>query len=234
MRVTKLLLLLPVGLIILALICYGLPLPSAFPPPWTSERSLFAAIITAVLGVSGLIWLLVSIVRGVKLSGAIMDSPLAALGLDLKAAKFFYRRYHGLVHRRAADLIFRPAYRLEPWRTEITLKTSTGITLAIGNHRPLLAGKGSSPLFFSDEPFSTFSISTTDHEQAICFLKNTQTIDAFNRLIESLRGTTGWEIYLKPNSIRASIRAYQFTADQVSAWIESLTAVAEILSPLEK
>ncbi len=234
MRVAKLLFLLPVGLIILALICYGLPLPSAFPPPWTSGRSLAAAIITALFGFSGLIWLLVSIVRGVKLSGAIMDDPLAALGLDLETTRLFYRRYRGLVHGRAVDLIIRPAYRLEPWRIEITLKANAGIILAIGNRRPLLAGKGSSRINFSAAPFSTFSISAADHDQAVNFLSDLQTIDVFNRFIESLRGTTGWEIYLEPLRLRANIRAYQFTADQVSAWVFSLTALTEIPSTLKK
>ncbi len=234
MRLTRLLFILPVGLIILALVCYGLPLPSAFPPPWTSGRSLSAAIITALAGFSGLVWLLVSIVRGVKLSGAIMDVPLAALGLDLETTRLFYRRYRGLVHGRAVDLMMRPAYRLEPWRIEITLKVNAGIILAIGNRRPLLAGKGSSRLNFSDAPFSTFSISAADHDQAVCFLSDLQTIDIFNRFIKSLSGTTGWEVYMEPTRLRANIRAYQFRVDQVSTWVESLTALTEILSPLEK
>ncbi len=234
MRVAKLLLLLPAGVITLVLICYGLPLPSAFPPPWTSGRSLAAAIITTLFGFSGLVWLLASIVRGVKLSGAIMDGSLDALGLDLKTTRLFYRRYQGLVHGRAVDLMMRPAYRLEPWRIEITLKANAGINLAIGNRRPLLAGAGSSHLNYNKAPFSALSISAADHDQAICFLSDLQTIDVFNRLIESLKGSTGWEIYLQPAKLRANIRAYQFTVDQVSTWVLSLTALTEILSPLEK
>ncbi len=163
-----------------------------------------------------------------------MDIPLAALGLDLKTTRLFYRRYSGLVQDRAADLILRPAYRLEPWRIEITLKANAGIILAIGNRRPLLAGKGSSLLNYSGAPFSALSISAADHDQAICFLSDLQTIDVFNRLIESLRGSTGWEVYMEPTGLRANIRAYQFTVDQVSTWVLSLTALTEILSPREK
>ncbi len=233
MRVAKFLFLLPVGLVILALVCYGLPLPSAFPPTWTSGRSLFAASITALFGFSVLVWLLASIVRRVKSTGAVMDGPLIALGLDLKTTRLFYRRYQGLVHGRSADLIIRPAYRLEPWRTEITLNAGAGITLAIGNRKPLLAGEGSSSLLFNDAPFSNLSISAADHKKATSFLSNSQTIAVFNRLIDSLRGTTGWEIYLEPDRVRANIRAYQFTSDQVSVWVESLAALTEIISPLE-
>ena len=234
MRITKLLVLLPVGIISLALLCYGLPLPSAFPPPWTSGRSLFAAIVTALFGFSGLAWILYSIVSGVKTSGAALDSPLAALGLNLKTARLFYRHYQGLVHGKTANLIIRPAYRLEPWRIEIALEANAGTILAVGNRRPLLTGKGSSPLLINSMPFSTLSVSAANHEQATSFLLSLQTIAIFNRFIESLKSATGWEIYLETAKVRANIRAYQFTANQVSIWVESLAALTEIHSPLER
>jgi hypothetical protein len=53
--------------------------------------------------------------------------------------------------------------------------------------------KGSSRLNYNGAPFSAFSISAADHDQAICFLSDLQTIDVFNRFIESLSGTTGSE-----------------------------------------
>ena len=226
MRIIKALYILPLGLMIVALACYAIPLPGSFPQPWASERNLFAALVTGSFGLGSMVLFALFAGHEVWRAACGFNSSLAGLGLSLRKTSFFARHYRGLFQDKLVEITLRPAYRLEPWRIEMTLQTSLNIYLAIGNHKPLLASRDCSPITAQNLQFEDLHIYAENEPAATRLLNNPKAYNPLQEFLNNLGGVTGWELYLEFDQIRVDVRTYHPLSEQVTGWIAALSEFA--------
>ena len=228
MKIIKYLLILLLLLMVVALTCYAIPLPGSFPQPWSSSRNLFSAVITGLFGLSGLVSLMFLALHETWQSVKGLDASLANLGLILSRKRYVARYYQGLIGNRSAKVVLRPAYRLEPWRIEITLKVRLGIYLALGNKKPLLKRKGCSRIVIHEKQLEDLHIYAMAEKEAKYFLAVPEVRNPLQDFLGHLGGVTGWEVYLEPDQIHAKIRTYKVITKQIRGWIMTLSLLGAI------
>ena len=72
-----------IGLIILIIASYAVPLPASMPQVWSGERNLFASLAALLYGLISLVWLYFFIVRGDWRNIEEISTDLAAIGFSL-------------------------------------------------------------------------------------------------------------------------------------------------------
>jgi hypothetical protein len=226
MRIIRILYVLPFGLLIIALICYAVPLPASMPQPWSGDRNLFAALVVLFFGLGSLVWLTLFTVRVVWRSAESLQTALTNRGFTLKKAAFYARHYRALIDGKPVDVTFRPAYRLEPWRTEVKIGAGFVTHMAIGNRKLLLSVQSLTRVSVYGKPLDALHIYAADHDTAKRFLAKSEVHNIIIAFLEQLGFVTGWELYLEPNQLRANIRTYQLNPEQVTAWLRSLLELA--------
>jgi len=222
MQLLKVFLIFPVILLVIAITCYVIPLPDSFLQSWTSNRNLFAATVTGLFGLASLVWLPFYLGRILWQGAESFTLPFSEKGLVLRKSNYFARYYKGLIAGIPTEIILRPSYRLEPWRIEIAMQISTGTYLAIGNKKPLLTKSDCKPIISNDARLSDLYFFALDDKSAKRYLLNSEVQGALEVFCSNTDNVTGWEIYLEPDQVWASIRTYHPDYNKVIGWLESL------------
>ncbi len=227
MRLLKFLLIIPLVLGAVALAVYLVPLPGAMAEPWSDQRHQVAAVATGVAGAVCLAWLILDLRKLTWSRAKVLEPLLVARGFTLKTNYGFARHYHGQSGGYPTIMVLRPAYRLEPWRIELSIDGGPGLELAMGNKKPLQIASGYKLLTITEPGFTPLVMLARDENRARQYLSRLAVQSALKLLIENLALTTGWELYLEPQQIRAFFRTYKPDPTTLGAWLDTLPKLVD-------
>ena len=222
MRIIKFLFFMIFGLIILIIASYAFPLPASMPHAWSDDRNLFTALAALLYGLISLVWLYIFVVRGAWRNVEQITTEMATLGFSLKEKSLFLRRFKTNPGKSPAEVTIRPAYRLEPWRLEISVEPAYDGYLAMGIRKPLLVKRDITELLIDSFPYNEMQLRAEDETAAKLYLSTPAVSNHFAAFISQIGAVTGWEIYFEPERVWASIRTYHLITWQVTGWVESL------------
>ena len=214
MRILILLLALPILLLLCALTAYRAPLPAAL----AGSRDLIAAASSGLLGLGYLAGLLVYLLVSLRRSGRTLDPVLLPRGLSPAWAPPLGRRYTGAREGRAVEVIYRPAFALQPANLDLTVQGPMGQRLALsaGPQRPLLdcrtcprikvPGLHGIQVYAGNEP------------RARAWLAQAPVRAALVRLLASPDAAGVRELYVQPERVwlRARLRG---TGSEIAVWV---------------
>ena len=198
--------------------------------------NLISAVVAGCVFMSGLVFLAVFLIRGVRHRYDPFDEPFSALGFTAESVGGLARRYHGRVGGRDATAFFPPRHR-HPSKFNLSARSSHGRCLALGISRPLLTRGGWKRLGEPLAGLRGLKAYSEDPDWARSFLRGEAAALARRLLLEGLgRREQPRELYLRPGE--ALLRRIPpgsgynelgaITAEELSAWLEDLCALAAL------
>ncbi len=226
MRLLKFLIMIPLVLGAVALVAYLIPLPDSMAEPWSEERHLIAAVATGIAGAIYLAWLFLYVKKQLWSGARALDPLITGRGFTVAASSGFARHYRGQSGGFPVELVLRPAYRLEPWRIELFIDGGPGLEMAMGNKKPLQVKSGYRLIAMAEPGFTLPVVLARDDSRAKRYLAHPAVQNALRLLLANLSQTTGWELYLEPQQIRAFFRNYEPEPTALGAWLDILPKLA--------
>lgn len=220
-----LLIVVPVVLLFgVALAIMWLPLPRPLPPALGRTRTVIAAVTTGVLGVGYLIGIVICLFALLRQAGQALDPALLGLGLTLQADVVVGRLYRGQVEGRSVEVAFVPGRALDRALLNVYVAADVGTRAAIGAQRPLLDCRACPAV--DGTALSGLQVFAENEGWARSWLSSPGSAAAVNRLLDGGSGGGTRELYLQPDRLWLRARPAVVSAEQTSAWLDELLALA--------
>jgi hypothetical protein len=189
------------------------------------DANLIAAILTAILGLTGLVALTAYLIHSILRAGRFLDPLLEARGLVSRPYLLFSRRYHGRLEGRDVAITFLPALALQPAQLDLRVNARLGFRAAVAPRLPLLDCGDCPRLDLAPSSWEGPPIWTRDAEGVRRLLADPAVRSALAYLMAA-PGTAPGDIYLQPATIWLRIRPRRLTEEQFRGWFDGLLTLA--------